>query len=93
MDLYISNLSINVTEDELKEIFSQFGHVSHVVVLKDPLTNNPLGAAVVTMPGKTQANEAINKLNFTRIKERKVLVGPAASTGNRRLRPRPESDS
>jgi len=88
MHLYITNLSLNVDEDDLTDIFSEYGTVNDVVVLKDPVTSNPIGNAVVTMPRKSQAGKAMANLNLTKIKDRRVLIGVSASTGNRRARSR-----
>ena len=88
MHLYISNLSLDVDEDDLADTFSQFGTVNNIVILKDPITSNRIGGAVVTMPNKGQANKAITNLNLTKIKERRVLVSPTTATGNRRTRSR-----
>jgi RNA recognition motif-containing protein len=88
MHLYISNLSLNISEEELREIFSWYGNVSRVEILRDPVTNSPIGGAIVTMPQKEQAEFAVAKLNLTKIKERTVLVSSTTATGNRRARSR-----
>lgn len=93
MHLYVSNLSVNVLENDLEEIFGQFGTVTQIEILKDPLTSNPLGTAVVTMPKQGQANEAIDNLNLNRINERRVLVSPTVATGNRRKKSRLKTDT
>lgn len=88
MYLYISNLSVDVSKNELKKVFGQYGTVTGIEILRDSVTNNPIGEAVIAMPQNTHAAKAISSLNLTKIKERTVLVGPAMATGNRRTRSR-----
>lgn len=92
MHLYVSNLSVNVVENDLLQQFGQYGKVNNVVILTDPVTSNPIGAAIITMPQSTLAREAMKQLNLKKIKDRTVLIGPTPATGNRRIKSRLETN-
>ena len=47
--IYVGNLSFNATDDELKQLFAEFGNVSDVFIVKDRATGRSRGFAFVTM--------------------------------------------
>ncbi|OGS36545.1 MAG: RNA-binding protein [Elusimicrobia bacterium RIFOXYB2_FULL_49_7] len=63
MNLYVGNLSQEVTDQDLKEAFSAFGEVSSCQVIKDKFTRESRGFGFVEMSDKTAADTAINSLN------------------------------
>jgi RNA recognition motif-containing protein len=83
MNIYIGNLSYEVTEEELKQAFEAFGEVDSVNIIKDKYTNRSKGFGFVEMPDNTHAESAINDLNDTELKGRALKVNKA--------RPRSES--
>jgi len=82
MNIYVGNLSREVTEDELRKAFEAFGQVTSVNIIKDRYSGESRGFAFVEMPTKTEAQAAITGLNGTSLKERTLSVSEA--------RPRPE---
>jgi RNA recognition motif-containing protein len=82
VNIYIGNLSREVTEDELRKAFEAFGQVTTVNIIKDRYSGESRGFGFVEMPTKTEAQAAINGLNGTSLKERTLSVSEA--------RPRPE---
>lgn len=82
--IYIGNLSTEVTEDALREIFEKFGKVNEVNVAVDSFSKNKLGFAFVQMPGDNQAKEAIEALNHKKIKDRTVIVCATKARKDRR---------
>jgi RNA recognition motif-containing protein len=82
VNIYIGNLSREVTEDELRKAFEAFGQVTSVNIIKDRYSGESRGFGFVEMPTKTEAQAAINGLNGTSLKERTLSVSEA--------RPRPE---
>jgi len=63
MKLYVGNLAYSTTEDELKQIFSEFGPVDSVKVLKDRFTAvKSKGFGFVEMPKNAEADTAIKSL-------------------------------
>ncbi len=82
MNIYVGNLSYEVSEEDLKEAFEVFGEVDTVKVLKDNYTGRSKGFGFVEMPDKAEAQSAIEGLNGKDLKGRNLNVNEA--------RPRPE---
>lgn len=75
--LYVGNISFKTTEDELKELFSQFGDVVSVKVITDAQTGSPRGFGFVEMATAEDAQKAIAGLNGTISAERTLSVAEA----------------
>jgi RNA recognition motif-containing protein len=77
VNLYIGNLSREVTEDELRKAFEAFGQVTSVNIIKDRYSGESRGFGFVEMTTKTEAQAAITGLNGTSLKERTLSVSEA----------------
>ena len=77
MNIYVGNLAYSVTEDELREAFSQFGEVSSANVIKDKMTGQSKGFGFVEMPNNAEAESAIQALNDKPLSGRPVRVNQA----------------
>lgn len=77
MNIYVGNLSRDVTEDDLKGLFSKFGQVKSVIIIKDKFTGESRGFAFVEMPGKQEAEKAISALNGSILKQNSIRVNEA----------------
>jgi RNA recognition motif-containing protein len=77
VNLYIGNLSREVTEDELRKTFEAFGQVTSVNIIKDRYSGESRGFGFVEMTTKTEAQAAITGLNGTSLKERTLSVSEA----------------
>lgn len=77
MDIYVGNLSRDVTEAELKQEFLAFGKVTSVRVAKDRRSGQSKGFAFVEMPVQAEAEAAIAGLKGKTLKERTLDVGEA----------------
>ena len=77
MNIYVGNLSREVTEDELRKAFEAFGQVTSVSIIKDRYSGESRGFGFVEMPTKTEAQAAINGLNGTSLKDRTLSVSEA----------------
>ncbi|MDZ7332794.1 MAG: RNA-binding protein [candidate division KSB1 bacterium] len=84
MNLYVGNLSPEVTEDDLRGAFEPFGQISSIKVIKDKFTGEPRGFGFVEMPGKQQAKSAMENLNGTELKGKKIIVNQAREQTDRR---------
>ncbi|MBT7087703.1 RNA-binding protein, partial [bacterium] len=71
MKIYVGNLSYQTTEDELNDLFKEYGEVSSVNIIKDRYTDRSKGFGFVEMLTDAEAEKAIENLNETEIKERK----------------------
>ena len=82
MDIYVGNLSPEVTEEELRKEFMAFGRVKSVVIIKDRDSGRPRGFGFVNMPTKSESQAAISSLNGKTLKGKTLTVNEA--------RPRPD---
>jgi RNA recognition motif-containing protein len=60
MNIYVSNLSFAVQDEDLREFFAEYGEVSSAKVIKDKYTNRSKGFGFVEMPDDTAAQKAIS---------------------------------
>ena len=74
MVIYIGNLSVETNERELSELFGQYGQVTSANIMRDGVTGGALGFAFVEMARDSEASEAVEGLNRTRIRDRTVMV-------------------
>jgi RNA recognition motif-containing protein len=77
MNIYVGNLSFNVTEDDLRQAFEGFGQVASVSIIKDKFSGQSKGFGFVEMPSNDEANAAISGLNGKEIKGRTLNVNEA----------------
>ena len=77
MNIYVGNLSRDVTEEDLREAFEAFGQVATVNVITDKFSGEPRGFAFVEMPAKEEAQSAIGDLNGKELKGRAINVDEA----------------
>ena len=75
-NIYVGNLSFKTTQDELRDLFAQFGEVSSVNVITDRLTGQSKGFAFVEIDD-AGAQPAIDKLNQTDLGGRTITVNEA----------------
>jgi RNA recognition motif-containing protein len=72
--LYVGNLSYQVTEEELRTMFSQAGTIQEVAIPVDRMTNQPRGFAFVTMGTDAEAQKAISMCNGKTLGQRQIRV-------------------
>lgn len=77
MNIYVGNLSFEVTDEDLQQAFSAFGQIASVSVVKDKFTGQSRGFGFVEMPNSAEAQAAIAGLNGKEIKGRALNVNEA----------------
>jgi cold-inducible RNA-binding protein len=77
MNLYVGNLSFNTSEEDLQNLFSQYGEVTSVKIITDNATGRSKGFAFVEMGSKEAGLEAIRNLNDKEIGSRNIKVNEA----------------
>jgi RNA recognition motif-containing protein len=77
MNIYVGNLSNEVTEEELRQEFVAFGQVSSCSVIKDKYSGQSRGFAFVEMPTVAEGQAAITGLNGKSLKNRTIEVSAA----------------
>ena len=85
MKLYVGNLSYEVSEEDLRLAFEQYGQVESVSIIKDRHSGQSKGFGFVEMAANAEGQSAIDGLNGTEMKGRSLNVNEA--------RPRTESRS
>ncbi|MBN8837765.1 MAG: RNA-binding protein [Sphingobacteriia bacterium] len=74
MNMYVSNLSFQTTEEDLNNLFSQFGNVSSAKIITDRETGRSRGFGFVEMDVVTEAREAMSNLNNKEVLGRTMSV-------------------
>ena len=77
MNIYVGNLSYEVTEGDLKEAFEGFGKTESVKIIKDNYSGRSKGYGFVEMPNNADAQSAINGLNEKELKGRQLRINTA----------------
>ena len=84
MNIYVGNLSYDVTEEELRQEFLAFGEVESVSIITDKYSGRPKGFGFVEMPSVSEGQAAINALNGKTLKERTLNVNAARPRSDNR---------
>ena len=84
MNIYIGNLSRDVSEEDLRQEFQAFGTVESVSIIKDKFSSVSKGFAFVEMPVKEEAEAAITGLKGKELKGRSLDVNEARPREERR---------
>ena len=95
MNIYVSNLSFAVTDEDLKSYFAEYGEVTSAKVIMDKYTNRSKGFGFVEMSDDAAAQKAIAeldgatvdgrsiKVNVAKPKEERTCNSPSYSNNNR----------
>lgn len=77
MNIYVGNLSYGMSEEELRDAFSEHGEVSSVKILMDRETGRSRGFGFVEMPNQREAEAAVAQLNGKDVGGRALRVNEA----------------
>lgn len=77
MNIYVGNLNFKVKENDLEELFEEYGEVSSSKVITDRDTGRSRGFGFVTMDNDEEASKAIDELNGTTFQDRELVVNEA----------------
>jgi RNA recognition motif-containing protein len=77
MNIYVSNLSFNVQDDDLRGFFEGYGEVSSAKIITDKFTNKSRGFGFVEMPNDAEAAKAVAELNGGVVEGRNINVTEA----------------
>jgi RNA recognition motif-containing protein len=75
--LYVGNLPAQMTETELKDLFSEAGNVASAKIITDRQTGQPRGFGFVEMETKLEGQKAISMLNGRQVEGRVLAVNEA----------------
>ncbi len=85
MNLYVGNVSFSCNEDDLRDLFGEYGEVKSVRLVTDRETGRARGFGFVEMENRDSGQNAIDALNNREFGGRKLVVNEA--------RPKPEGQS
>jgi len=83
MNMYVSNLGYQISEDDLRKLFEPFGEVSSARIITDRETGRSRGFGFVEMSSSTEANAAMSKLNGKEVAGRSIAVTVAKEKESR----------
>ena len=77
MNIYVGNLDFKVNNDDLEQMFEEYGTVSSVKIITDKYSGRSKGFGFVTMENEKEANTAIKELNGANYENRVIIVNEA----------------
>ena len=86
MNIYVSNLSFNVQDEDLREFFTEYGEVTSAKVITDKFTGKSRGFGFVEMPDTAAAQKAISELDNGTVEGRTIKVMEAKPKEDRPAR-------
>jgi RNA recognition motif-containing protein len=86
MNIYVSNLSFNIQDEDLKEVFTPFGEVTSAKVITDKFTGQSRGFGFVEMADTAAGQKAIAELDNGTLDGRNIKVTEARPKEDRPAR-------
>ena len=77
MNLYVGNLPYTTNENDLSDLFAQFGEVISAKVITDRYSGQSKGFGFVEMTNRDEAEQAIAQLNDSEVNGRRIKVNEA----------------
>ncbi len=77
MNMYVGNLTKEVTEDDLRKLFKEYGEVKSAVIIKDHFSGESRGFGFVEMQSKSEGLEALRELNGFELDGKKLVISEA----------------
>ena len=87
MNIYVGNLDFQITEEDLRGIFEEYGNVSEAKIITDKFSGRSKGFGFVTMDSDEEGKKAIEELNGSTVEDRQIVVNVArekTESSNRR---------
>ncbi|HZH01600.1 MAG TPA: RNA-binding protein [Flavisolibacter sp.] len=86
MNIYVSNLSFNIQDEDLREFFTPFGEVTSAKIIMDKMTNQSRGFGFIEMSDDEASKKAIAELDGASIDGRTIKVMEAKPKEDRPAR-------
>ncbi|MBV8225704.1 MAG: RNA-binding protein [Verrucomicrobia bacterium] len=83
MKLFVGNLSFDTTENDLQDLFEEYGSVAEVSLVTDRMTGRSRGFAFVTFSNAAEGQAAITALEGKQFRGRNLTVNEARPKGDR----------
>ncbi|MCW8850766.1 MAG: RNA-binding protein [Melioribacteraceae bacterium] len=91
MNIFVGNIATQVSDQELEDLFKEFGDIKSVKIIRDMFTQASKGFGFVEMKEKSAAEEAIKELNTKEIGGKKLVVNEARPQMDNRRKVVPKS--
>jgi RNA recognition motif-containing protein len=77
MNIYVGQLPFSMSEDELREMFVEYGEINSLNLIKDKFSGQSKGFGFIDMPNNSEADKAIKGLNKSMLNGREIKVNQA----------------
>jgi RNA recognition motif-containing protein len=77
MNIYVGNLSWQMTDEDLRTLFEQYGSVTSAKIVKEKVSGRSKGFGFVEMPDDSEAQNALSSLYESEVLGRKIIVNEA----------------
>ncbi|HHN48125.1 MAG TPA: RNA-binding protein [Bacteroidales bacterium] len=77
MNIYVGNVDFKATEDQISELFAEYGEVTSAKIITDRLSGRSRGFAFVEMANEDEGKAAIEALNGYNLNSREISVSEA----------------
>jgi RNA recognition motif-containing protein len=84
MNIFVGNLSPDVSDQELEDAFAKYGKVRTTKIIRDMFTQQSKGFGFVEINDKNDAETAIKELNTSELKGKRIVVNEARPPRDRR---------
>ena len=84
MNIYVGSLHFKMKEEELKEVFEEYGEVTSAKIIIDKYSGKSKGFGFVEMPNEAEAKKAIEELNGAEVQGRNIIVNESIERTDRR---------
>jgi RNA recognition motif-containing protein len=84
MNIYVGNLSTDLSDQELEDAFAKYGKVKSTKIIRDMFTQHSKGFGFVEMMNNTEANSAMKELNTSELKGTRLIVNEARPQRDKR---------
>jgi RNA recognition motif-containing protein len=83
MNIYVGSLNFKMREDELSNLFEEFGEVTSAKIITDKYSGKSKGFGFVEMPEEAEAKKAIEELNGKEVIGRRLVVNESVERSER----------
>jgi len=77
MNIYVGNLNYRLQEDDLREVFANYGEVTSVKLISDRITGRAKGFGFVEMANDDEGKQAVENLDGSELMDRELRVNEA----------------
>jgi len=77
MNIYVGNLNYRLQEDDLREVFANYGEVTSVKLISDRITGRAKGFGFVEMANDDEGKQAVENLDGSELMDREMRVNEA----------------